>query len=242
MLSILRVWQKYYQEKKKGVGNWNKYIPLSVNAKQALATKKILHSFFQRFCAAHAEVKPKSQHKVSLKRGLCYTKEMAIKHLDELAWLVIEVGIAPELKRSAPGVWEGPIDLTRIWADNETPQFINFNARGQWRKKVYAGSGHNCSKLFKENRESVTVQPFLNFAGKLAMVQVIFAGAGMTTHMCPENAVEKIPNLASVNKSGCTTGETLFAAYNELRTIIATKREGKGKDEDMHVVIADGPS
>ena len=45
-----------------------------------------------------------------------------------------------------------------------------------------------------------------------------------------------------MNKSGCTTGETLFAAYNELRTIIATTREGKGKDEDMHVVIADGPS
>ena len=60
VLSILRVWQKRYQEKKKGVGNWNKYIPLSVNAKQALATKKILHSFFQRFRAAHPEVTTKS--------------------------------------------------------------------------------------------------------------------------------------------------------------------------------------
>ena len=37
---------------------------------------------------------------------------MAIKYLNELVRLVIEVGIAPELKRSAPGVWEGPIDLT----------------------------------------------------------------------------------------------------------------------------------
>ena len=60
MLSILRVWQKCNQEKKKGVGNWNKYIPLSVNAKQALATKKILHSFFQRFRAAQPEVTTKS--------------------------------------------------------------------------------------------------------------------------------------------------------------------------------------
>ena len=73
------------------------------------------------------------------------------------------------------------------------------------------------------------------------MVQVIFAGAGMMTHMCPENALEKIPNLlVSVNESGCTTGDTLFAAYNESSTIIATKREEKGKEEDMHVVIADG--
>ena len=43
-----------------------------------------------------------------------------------------------------------------------------------------------------------------------------------------------------MNKSGCTTGETLFAAYNELSTIIVTKREEKGKEDDMHVVIADG--
>ena len=165
---------------------------------------------------------------------------MAIEYLDELARLLIEFGIAPELKTSAPGVWEGSIDLTRVWAHDETSQFINFNASGQRRKKVRAGSDHDCSKLFKENRESVTVQPFSNFAGKLAMVQVIFAGAGMTTHMCPENAVEKIPNLlVSVNESGCTTGDTLFAAYKKLSTIIATKREEKGK-EDTHVVIADG--
>ena len=60
---------------------------------------------------------------------------MAIEYLDELAWLLIEVGITPELKRSATGVWEGSIDLTRIWAHNETPQFINFNASGQRRKR-----------------------------------------------------------------------------------------------------------
>ena len=54
-------------------------------------------------------------------------KEMAIEYLDELARLLVEVGITPELKRSAPGVWKGSIDLTRIWAHDETPQFINFN-------------------------------------------------------------------------------------------------------------------
>ena len=208
VLSILRVWQKCNQEKKKGVGNWNKYIPLSVNAKHALATKKVLCYFFRRIRAAHLEVKLKSQHKVSLKRGLRCTKEMAIEYLDELARL-IEVGITPELKRSAAGVWEGSIDLTWIWAHAETPQFINFSASGQSRKKVYHGSGHDCSKLSKENWESVTVQPFSNFAGELRMVQVIFAGADMTTHMSSENAVEKIPNfLFSVNESGCTTGDT----------------------------------
>lgn len=85
------------------------------------------------------------------------------------------------------------------------------------------------------------MQPFSNFAGKLAMVQVIFAGAGMTTHMCPENTVEKIPNLlVSINESGCTTGDTLFAAYKELNTTITAKREEKGKEDDTHVIVADG--
>ena len=55
-----------------------------------------------------------------------------------------------------------------------------------------------------------------------------------------ENAVEKITNLlVSVNESGCTTGDTLFAAYKELSTIIATKKEQKGKEDNTHVVIAD---
>ena len=144
VLNILRVRQKRDREKKKGLGNWNKYIPLSVNAKQALATKKLSRSFFRRFCAAHPEVKPQSQYKVSLKRGLRCKKEMAIEYLDELARLCVEVGIAPELKRSAPGVWEGSTDLTQIWAHDGTLEFINFNATGQQRKKVYAGRPEAC--------------------------------------------------------------------------------------------------
>ena len=241
VLNILRVRQKRNRERKKGVGNWYKHIPLSVNAKKALANKKISRSFFRRFRAAHPEVKPKSQHKVSLKRGLRCTREMAIDYLDALARLLIDVNIAPDLRQTAPGVWEGEVDLTRIWAHDETPQFINFNASGQSRKKVYAGSGHDCTKLSKENLESVTVQPFSNFAGELAMVQVIFAGAGMTSHMCPEIAVEKIPNLLiSVNESGCSTGDTLCSAYKQLSETIIARREAKGKKDDVHVVIADG--
>ena len=88
MLNILRVQQKRNQEKE-SVGKWNKYITLSVNAKQTLATKKVSRSFFRRFRAAHPEVKLKSHHKVSLKRGLRCMKEMTIEYLDELAWLLI---------------------------------------------------------------------------------------------------------------------------------------------------------
>ena len=61
---------------------------------------------------------------------------MAIDYLDALAKLLIEVGIAPDLKQTTPGIWEGDIDGSRIWAHDETPQFINFNASGQSKKKV----------------------------------------------------------------------------------------------------------
>ena len=61
-------------------------------------------------------MKPKLRHKVSVKRGLRFTKEMVFDYLDSLAQLLIEVGIAPELKKTAPGIWVGDIDVTRIWA------------------------------------------------------------------------------------------------------------------------------
>ena len=43
-----------------------------------------------------------------------------------------------------------------------------------------------------------------------------------------------------MNESGCITGDTLFAVYSKFSTIIATKREEKGKEDNTHEVIADG--
>ena len=240
VLNILRVRQKRNRDKHRGIGNW-KYVPLSFNATKALATKKISRSFFRRFRAEHPEIKPKNQHKVSLKRGLRCTREMAIEYLDALAAVLIDAGIAPDLIQICPGIWQGAIDLSRIWAHDETPQFINFNASGQSKKKIFAGTGHDCSRLLKENRESVTVQPFSSFAGELALVQVVFAGAGMTSHMCPKEAVEKIPNLlVSVEEKGCSTGATILEAYKELSKVIDTKREGESDNVQVHVIISDG--
>ena len=138
-------------------------------------------------------------------------------------------------------MWEGAIQTERMWAHDETPQFINYNSSGQSKKKIFAGTSDDCTKLSKENRESVTVQPYSNFAGELVMVQVIFSGSGLTSHMCPQSAADKIPNLLiSVNESGCTRGETLLAAYQELSKIISEKRKEKGEEEEEHVVLADG--
>ena len=214
-----------------------KRIALSENAKKALQNNKVSRSFFRRLQAEHPEIKPKNRHKVSVKRGLKCTREMAIDYLDALAQLLIEVEIAPDLRKTAPGIWEGDVDVTRIWAHDETPQFINYKVSGQSKKKIFAGSGDDCAELSKENRESVRVQPFSNFARHLAMVQVVFAGAGMTNHMCSKSAAEKIPNLlVSVNESGCTTGDTLLAAYKELfNSTISPMQKDKGSQEETHV-------
>ena len=66
-------------------------------------------------------------------------------------------------------MWKGDLDLSRIWAHDETPQFINFNSSGQSKQLAYAGSGHDCNKVSKENREYITMQPFSNFASDMAI-------------------------------------------------------------------------
>ena len=218
---------------------------LSKHAKDALEHKRIGKSFFRRLKTRYPKLKQKTQRVVSVKRGLRCTLDMAISYLDDLADHLIEVGIAPDLVKEAPGVWKGKVDLTRIWAHDETPQFINFGATGASKSKIYAGSGHDCNEISKENHESVTVQPFSNFAGDLAMCQVIFSGSGLTSHMCPQNAADKIENLIiSVNDSGCSTGETLYSAYKELTKVIERRkgaREGaEGVKDEVDIIVADG--
>jgi len=161
VLNILRVRKE--NNRRLRHGGWGKKTPLSNAANQALESIYVGRSFFLRLRAAHLELKPKNKnrHKVSVKRGLRCTEDMAIDYLDELAKLLIEVGIAPDLKQKSPGIWEGEVDVSKIWAHDETPQFINFNASGQSKKNlIYAGSGDDCAELAKENHESVTVQPY----------------------------------------------------------------------------------
>ena len=128
---------------------------------------------------------------------------MAIEYFDNLAANLIEVGIAHGLVKKAPEVFKGNIDLRGTWAHNKTPQFINYGTSGACKRKIYAGNSHDCKEITKENRESVTVQPFSNFVGDLAICPIIFSGSGLTSNMCPKNATENIKNLIIiVNDTG----------------------------------------
>ena len=214
-----------------------KAIPLTNNARKSLQKNSINgRKFFERLKAIYPALKSKRKNKVSLKRGLRCTRLMATEHLDELAGCLIETGIAPDLKQVEPGVWRGKIDTARIWAHDETPQFINYQKKGCSRAKVFAGSGEDCDELVKENRECVTVQPFSNFKGDQALCQVIFSGSGHSSHMCPKSAAEKILNLMiSVNESGYSDHKTLNYAYKQLDKVVEEKNQTR-----PIIIIADG--
>ena len=65
------------------------------------------------------------------------------------------------------GVWNGNIDMTRIFNHDETPQFVNYGVDGTPSGLVYAEKGETCSKLLRANRECVTIHLFVSLSGKL---------------------------------------------------------------------------
>ena len=58
--------------------------------------------------------------------------------INELALELISTGIFTSAVKVGPGVWEGDIDLSRIFNHDETPQFINYGVDGTPNGLVYA--------------------------------------------------------------------------------------------------------
>ena len=89
--------------------------------------------------------------------------------------------------------------------------FINYGADGTPNGLVYAGRGESCQKKIRENRECVTVHPFVSFGEDIAMCHIIFKAKGISAHMAPKEAVMRIPT--STNDSGSQDHCTLLSAY-----------------------------
>ena len=68
---------------------------------------------------------------------------------------------------------KGPIETTRIIGHDETPQMINYGKSSNQRL-VFGVSGENCEKLYKPNRECITVDPFSTMQGDTLMSGYIF--------------------------------------------------------------------
>lgn len=73
-------------------------------------------------------------------------------------------------KKISDGIWEGDIDTSRIFNHDETPQFVNYGVDGTALGLVYAGKGETCKKMIRENRESVTINPFVSLSGNFIKI------------------------------------------------------------------------
>ena len=170
ILNILGLRQHYNQKYKGERG----FVKLSKHAKDALARKKLGRAFWDRFDAKHPSLVKKRQGTISVKRAISCTHEMAANHLDDLAAELINAGIFTNAKKNGPGEWSGDIDTTRIFNHDETPQFVNYGVDGTPKGLVYAEKGGGCKKLIQENRECVSIDPFVSVSGEIALCHVIF--------------------------------------------------------------------
>lgn len=86
--------------------------------------------------------------------------------LDSLAEELKCCGIFTNPEKIEKGVWKGSIDTTRVFNQDETPQFINYGVDGTPSGLAFAAKGGSCKKMIRENRESVTLNPIVSLAGK----------------------------------------------------------------------------
>jgi len=211
VIKILKL-RKYTNRAHRG----RKGIPLSENAKSFLITKKLGKSFWKRFDTKHTTLSRKRQSSVSIRRALNCTRDMAIVHLDELADELIGSGIFTDARKIGPGKWRGNVDTSRIFNHDETPQFVNYNDKKSF---VYCGKGDECKKLISENRECVTIHPFVSLSGEIILCHVIFKGKMITNQMCSsEEIVSKFQTLLiSTTENGVQTHESLLEAYTGFK-------------------------
>ena len=88
--------------------------------------------------------------------------------------------------------------------------------------------------MIHENRESITINPFVSFDGDVEMCQVIFKGKGITSHMEHPD----INNLfLSTTENGVQDRKSLQAAYKTFDNIIVQKGVQK-----TVLVVTDGHS
>ena len=203
-----------------------RYVPLSRAANNFLITKRLSKSFWRKLEIRH-NLTRKRQGSAAAQRVLACTRDMAERHLDELAEECIRLGIFTEHKQEAPGVWTGKVDLSRIYNHDEMPQFLNYGVDGQQGGLTYCGRGEKCVKYTRENRECVTIEPFVSLSGSLDVCHVIFPAKCITSQMAPETAVKQIRNLlVSTTESGYQDHNTCLAVHKTFKKAILEK-EGK---------------
>ena len=144
-----------------------------------------------------------------------------------------------ECKTIEPGVCTGRIDTSHMFNHDEMPQFIDYGVSSSAaRVLTYCGRGEKCELMKQENRECVTIEPYVSFDGEILMCHIIFPGTCISSHMAPKTAVEKISNLlVSTTDSVYQDGRTSLASYKMFAKAIK-----QNKVQKPIVVLTDGHS
>ena len=194
-----------------------------------------LRRFWERFDVRHSRrVRLKRRGSKSLKRAAACSEKAAKEHIGELAEELIARGIMEDAVKVESGVWTGRIDARRIMNNDETPQFIDYDVDGSANNLYYAGTGDECAAAISENRECVTIHPMINMEGDVMSCHVIFAAAGITSHMAPDEAVDKIENLLiSTTEHGSQTdkGESLLKKSGDWECRFCTCNNFRSRDD-----------
>ena len=228
ILNTLRARKALYKRNGK-----RKELKLSKVGESALSNNKLSRSFWNRWNSKHKSLTQKRQGNISINRALNCTKKMACDHLNDLAEELQVCGIFTNDKKKDVGVWTGDIDFTRVFNHDETPQFVNYSVDGSASGLVYAGKGDPCTKMIRENRECVTINSMVSFAGALAQCHVIFSGVGITSKM-----VGDIANLlVSTTESGMQNHQSLLAFYKHFNKYLTETGVKKPV-----VIVTDGHS
>ena len=215
------------------------YQLISYNGKKFVANGKLSKSFWRRFENDYPSLTRKRQGQHSAKGVFACTEAMVRQYLDDLAEELIWTGIFMNAKQIEPGVWTGSIDTSHMFNHDEMPQFIDYGVSSSaTRVLTYCGRGEKCELMKQENREYVTIEPYVSFDGEILMCHIIFPGTCISSHMAPKTAVEKISNLlVSTTNSVYQDGRTSLASYKMFAKAIK-----QNKVQKPIVVLTDGHS
>ena len=163
------------------------YQLISYNGKKFVANGKLSKSFWSCFENDYPSLTRKRQGQHSAKGVFACTEAMVRQYLDDLAEELIWTGIFMNAKQIEPGVWTGSIDTSHMFNHDEMPQFIDYGVSSSaTRVLTYCGRGEKCELMKQENREYVTIEPYVSFDGEILMCHIIFPGTCISSHMAPK--------------------------------------------------------
>ena len=72
---------------------------------------------------------------------------MACNHQNKLAEEFIKTNICIDAIQLETGVWQGDIDIARVYNHDEAPESVNYGVDGTPNGLVYAGLGESCQRM-----------------------------------------------------------------------------------------------